>query len=65
MQSRIKGLVGLAGIAVIAAGGGYAYLHLRGGVPSSPDQLVLYGNVDIREADLAFNIAGRVEVHAG
>ncbi len=60
MHPGIKGLIGLAVVAALAGGGGYAYMRLRGDNSSNPDQLVLYGNVDIREADLAFNIAGRV-----
>lgn len=39
---------------LLAAAGGYWGLHNR--VPSSPGgDLILYGNVDIREANLAFN----------
>jgi len=54
-------IVGLVAVTLIAGGaaGYYFYGRPRAAVPS--DQLVLYGNVDIREADLAFNISGRVE----
>jgi len=60
MHLGLKRGIGAAVIAVLAVGGGYAYWQLRHAAPANPDQLVLYGNIDIREADLAFNIAGRV-----
>jgi len=60
MNNRRKWLIRLAVVAALLAGGGYAYLHYwRTQSPS--DEIVLYGNVDIREADLAFNVAGRIE----
>jgi len=53
-------LIGLAAVVVIAAGGGYIYVyHWQDHSPSA--DIVLYGNVDIREADLAFNVTGRIE----
>lgn len=56
----MKGLVGLAIAAALVAGGIYGYAQYRHDRTASPD-LVLYGNIDIREADLAFNVAGRIE----
>ena len=44
--------------AAIAGGGYYYYRQQRA---ADGHELVLYGNVDIREADLAFNDAGRIE----
>src|SRR5689334_10725636 len=45
-------------ILLIAGGAGFAwwYTHRSGGT----DELVLYGNVDLRQADLAFNDSGRI-----
>ncbi len=60
MHPRKKWLIGLVLIALVAGGAGYTYLRFRAAAPDNPDELVLYGNVDIRQADLAFNIAGRV-----
>ncbi|HKJ74923.1 MAG TPA: efflux RND transporter periplasmic adaptor subunit [Alphaproteobacteria bacterium] len=48
-------------VVLIAAAGGYFYFdHWRDG-RTSAGEITLYGNVDIREADLAFNVAGRVK----
>jgi HlyD family secretion protein len=44
--------------AVLAGGGYYYYREERA---AGGHELVLYGNVDIREADLGFNVPGRVE----
>ncbi len=52
-------LVSLVVVAVAAAAGLYYGFRLNEGNASG--ELVLYGNIDIREADLAFNSAGRVE----
>ncbi|WP_198087054.1 HlyD family efflux transporter periplasmic adaptor subunit [Variovorax sp. E3] len=66
-----KALIAIAAVAVIAAAGGWWYTH-RKAEPS--DQLVLYGNVDLRQVSLAFNANDRVaeltvregdRVHAG
>jgi len=66
-----KPLIAIAAVAVIAAAGGWWYAH-RSAAPS--DQLVLYGNVDLRQVSLAFNANERVaeltvregdRVHAG
>ncbi len=54
MNRRIPVLVA----ALLLVGGGLAYWLTR---PSSqPKQLVLYGNVDLREVDVAFNGSERV-----
>lgn len=52
-----KPLIAIAVVAVIAAAGGWWYTH-RAATPS--DQLVLYGNVDLRQVSLAFNATERV-----
>jgi HlyD family secretion protein len=56
-----KRLIGLAVVVVIVAGGGYALYRYWQSDNGTPGAIVLYGNVDIREADLAFNVPGRVE----
>ena len=61
MTTRKKLLIALAVVAAIAAGGGYAYFEFRRAANTAAGEIVLYGNVDIREADLAFNIPGRVK----
>lgn len=43
-----------------AAGGGYAAWQYTHRQESRADELVLYGNVDIREVDLGFRVSGRV-----
>src|SRR6516165_1388457 len=55
MRRRI---VILLAILVIAAGAGFAwwYTHRSSGT----GELVLYGNVDLRQADLAFTDSGRI-----
>ena len=66
-----KLLVPLAIVAVLAVAG-WAWLSQR--KSSSPDELTLYGNVDIRQVSLAFNASERIaslavregdRVHAG
>ena len=52
-----KPLIAIAAVAVIAAAGGWWYAH-RSATPS--DQLVLYGNVDLRQVSLAFNASDRI-----
>ncbi|MGE5203264.1 MAG: HlyD family efflux transporter periplasmic adaptor subunit, partial [Acidobacteriota bacterium] len=49
--------LGLAAIAVLAAGAAGIYHGWRA---PAPTELTLYGNVDIRQVDLAFNSAGRL-----
>lgn len=53
-------MIGLAAVVLIAAGGGAVYLEFQQ-AQSPAGEIVLYGNVDIREADLAFNVTGRIE----
>jgi len=57
----MKKLIVLLVILAVAGGGGYAYYRDLENEKPKDGTLVLYGNVDIREADLAFNISGRVE----
>lgn len=52
-----KPLIAIAAVAIVAAVGGWWYVH-RTATPS--DQLVLYGNVDLRQVSLAFNANERV-----
>ena len=61
MAGRKRLLVGLAVVVAMAAGGGYAAYDYWRQRNTAPGGIVLYGNVDIREADLAFNVAGRIE----
>lgn len=52
-----KPLIAIAVVAVLVAAGGWWYAQ-RSATPS--DQLVLYGNVDLRQVSLAFNANERV-----
>jgi len=61
MATRRKLSIGLAVVVAIAAAGGYAAYDFWIRQQSPSTGIVLYGNIDIREADLAFNVAGRVE----
>jgi membrane fusion protein YbhG len=61
MAMNKKRLIGIAAAVAIAAAGGYACFDFWQAEHTTPNELTLYGNVDIREADLAFNVAGRVE----
>ena len=59
-------LVLLFALVLVLASGGYAWFDLR--QPENRDALTLYGNVDIREVQPAFNDSGRVTallVHEG
>jgi HlyD family secretion protein len=58
---RKKRLIGLAVALAAAAAGGYGYLEFWRAEHAAPAEIVLYGNIDIREADLGFNVPGRVE----
>ena len=60
MPSRKKRLIGL-GVVAIAAIGGYVYFDRWRDEHAMTAEIVLYGNVDIREADLAFNVGGRIK----
>jgi len=58
----MKKLVVLVLVVAAAASAGYVYLHRPWEErPPAEAGLVLHGNIDIREADLAFNVGGRVE----
>lgn len=54
-----KLLIGLAAIALVVLALAISY-RLAKKEAASPKELVLYGNVDIREVDLAFDASGRV-----
>ncbi len=56
-----KRLIGLIIVVTLAAAGGYVAYDYWKQNHSSPGDIVLYGNIDIREADLAFNVAGRID----
>ena len=47
-------------LVALAAGGGYAWLSPQF-APAADAGLTLYGNVDIREVDLGFRVAGRLQ----
>lgn len=57
---RKKILVILA-LVVVLAGAAYGLRHLVSSDKSSTNGLTLYGNVDIRQVQLAFNASGRVQ----
>lgn len=50
--------ISLIALLFIAACGALLWRHLR---PAPADSLTLYGNVDIRQVDLAFRVGGRIE----
>ena len=52
-------IIAALALAILAAGGGYAWLVPRF-APAADAGLTLYGNVDIREVDLGFRVAGRL-----
>ncbi len=58
MKSKLKRLILLLIIASLAGGGYYYYQHREQG---PTDRLQLYGNVDIRQVQLAFHSTGRIE----
>lgn len=56
----MKKLIVLAVFVTAAASGGYVYYrHIQEPAPAD-GAIVLHGNIDIREADLAFNVGGRI-----
>jgi membrane fusion protein YbhG len=61
MISRMKLIIILAVAVAVTAAGGFAAYDFWQRQQSTQTGIVLYGNIDIREADLAFNIAGRVD----
>lgn len=59
-MSRLK-LAGAALALAVAAAAGFLWFQWRSpGGADHPGELVLYGNVDIREARLAFQVGGRI-----
>jgi len=60
MPLRRKPIIAIVLVVVLAAAGG-AYYRYRAEQNRSADILTLYGNIDIREADLAFNLTGRID----
>ena len=60
MASRRKPIVVLVLVIALAAAAG-VYYRSRSTPAETPGQLTLYGNIDIREADLAFNVTGRID----
>ncbi|MEJ2122514.1 MAG: HlyD family efflux transporter periplasmic adaptor subunit [Alphaproteobacteria bacterium] len=60
MTRRKKLLIGSL-VVVAAAAAALAYFEFGGANSEASGEIVLYGNVDIREVGLAFNVAGRVE----
>lgn len=57
-------LMAIAAAAVAVAGVGWWLVHTGrlGGGSTSRDSLTLYGNVDIRQVELGFRVAGRLKV---
>jgi len=55
MKKKIIGLVIL--LALITAGAAYYSLRPK----ANPDELTLYGNVEIRQVDMSFQVAGQVK----
>jgi HlyD family secretion protein len=53
-------LVLLFGLILVVAGGGYAWFYLHHGSTADANTLALYGDVDIREVQPAFNDAGHI-----
>ncbi|MGC1954653.1 MAG: biotin/lipoyl-binding protein, partial [Gammaproteobacteria bacterium] len=47
-------------IMLAAAGGGWWYWHAGNGDRASANRLVLYGNIDVRLVNLAFDDEGRI-----
>jgi HlyD family secretion protein len=60
MASLKKLLIGVAIVAIAAIGGCVYFDHWRD-KRAANGEITLYGNVDIREADLAFNVGGRIK----
>jgi len=61
MATRKKLSIGLAVAVAIVAASGYAAYDFWIRQQSTSTEILLYGNVDIREADLAFNAVGRID----
>jgi HlyD family secretion protein len=60
MPSRKKRVLVPVFVVVLAAGIGAGILLLKGRQQESGDRLVLYGNIDIRQVELAFNGSQRI-----
>jgi HlyD family secretion protein len=54
-----KGKV-VGAVLAVAVAGGAGWYYLEGRANAAPSTLTLYGNVDIREVELAFRVAGRL-----
>lgn len=61
MASKTQRAAILVFVVLAVSASGYAYYRLSQNHNAAPGELLLYGNVDIREVDLGFNSAGRVE----
>ena len=48
-------------VLLLAAAGAGAWWWTQRAAPAPSGELVLHGNVDIRQVDLAFNSAGRID----
>jgi len=59
MTRRRAGILIVMVIVVAAGGAGAYYRYWR--MPAPSDHLTLYGNIDIREVNLAFNVDGRIK----
>ena len=60
MAVRRTKVIGAAIVLALAGGGAYAYLGFWRGDHAVPSEIVLYGNVDIREVQPAFNANGHI-----
>lgn len=58
--TKRKRIVVLVVLLLAAAGGAGYYFYYRGGQETLGDRLLLYGNIDIRQVDLAFNAHDRI-----
>jgi HlyD family secretion protein len=57
-QSQRRWMIVAAGLAILAAAAAFSY---RPWSRPAPDHLTLYGNVDIRQVDIAFQAIGRLQ----
>ena len=60
MKTPPRPVIGLV-VLVLLAGAGWAAYYFLANSPTD-DRLTLYGNVDVREVDLAFNVEGPIDV---
>jgi len=61
MAVQRKSLAFALAVVLAAVAGGAAYLRYFQPRDEEPKALILYGNVDIRQVDLAFNVEGRID----